>query len=160
MITFKAKTPNGEIIKSALTPFNFPAGEAHTKREDRRDLEPTEIAILQADPFNLHDDLFQLAMWNDYALTQKHQPQRVLVIPYFPGARADRGVPFGLGVYAQFIDRLGLDQIILFDPHSPITMHELAETNAVLTDVYSHQLLSTRSSKISHAKPVHWNYCT
>lgn len=148
MITFKAKTNNGEVINSALSSFTFPAGEAHTKREDRRDLEPTEIAILQADPYGMHDDLFQLAMWNNYLRSQKEDINRVLLIPYFPGARADRGIPFGLGVYAEFIDTLDLNQIILFDPHSTVTMHELAETNAILTDVYSHELLSSHYAGI------------
>lgn len=114
MITFKAKTESGEIINSALSPFTFPAGEAHTKREERRELEPTEIAIIQADQ-NMHDDLFQLAMWSDYV---ERSAKRVLIMPYFPGARADRGNPIGIGVYASFIEYLYLDQIITFDIHS------------------------------------------
>jgi ribose-phosphate pyrophosphokinase len=125
MITFKAKTQSGEIIKSAISDFIFPAGEAHLKVEPKRELEPTEIAIIQPSADSLHDDLFKLAMWDDYLYT-KAGVKKVLILPYFPGARADRisaGVeePFGLGVYAEFITNLNLDQIIIFDPHSEAT---------------------------------------
>lgn len=136
MITYKAKTASGEIINSALTPFAFPAGEAHVKREDRRALEPVEIAILQPSPDSIHDDLFHLGMWSNYILWENADrpsggpSKRVALIPYFPGARADRGRPFGLGIYADFIRSLELDQIIIFDPHSGMTgdaLHAAAE---------------------------------
>lgn len=146
MITFKAKTATGEIIKSALSPFNFPAGEAHIKREEQRELEPTEIAIIQPSADSIHDDLFQLAMWNDYLkIENADRPpagpsKRVLVIPYFPGARADRGQPFGLSVYAQFVRNLDLDQIIVFDPHSGVTGDELHAAADTVTFVYSDEL--------------------
>jgi len=148
MITFKAKTASGEIIKSALSPFNFPAGEAHLKKEPQRDLEPTEIAIIQPSAESLHGDLFQLSMWDAY-LTGKTDIKRVLVIPYFPGARADRvspGVeePFGLRAYAEFIGSMMIDQIIIFDPHSPETVKELklADQGTTVTVVESDELFS------------------
>jgi len=144
MINFKAKTTSGEIIKSSLSPFTFPAGEAHTKQEDRRELEPVEIAIIQPSPDSLHDDLFQLAMWEKY-ITQEnyiYEPnsKRVLVIPYFPGARADRGQPFGLGVYADFIRSMQLDHIVIFDPHSGETGDQLHAAADDLTIVHSDEL--------------------
>lgn len=123
MITFKAKTASGEIIKSALSPFSFPAGEAHIKREDQRELEPTEIAIFQPSAESMHDDLFQLAMWSSYLLTTTSKS--VLIAPYLPGARADRGQPFGARVYAQFLGEMWIDQYITFDPHSPTIIEEL-----------------------------------
>lgn len=145
MITFKAKTPNGEIIKSALSPFTFPAGEAHIKREERRDLEPVEIALIQPDSESIHTDLFHLAMWNDYIARQDREngteTRTVLILPYVPGARADRGNPFGLSVYAEFINLLFVDQIIIFDPHSQVAP-ELLEGRENLTVVYSDELFS------------------
>jgi len=152
MITFKAKTSTGEIINSALSPFNFPAGEAHTKREEQRDLEPTEIAIIQPSADSIHDDLFQLAMWNDYLRlenqdlhsTPEKQSRRVLILPYMPGARADRGQPFGLLVYADFIRGLELDQIILFDPHSGMTGDQLHAAADELTIVHSDELFDQK----------------
>lgn len=141
MITFKAKTASGEIINSALSPFTFPAGEAHIKREEQRELEPTEIAIIQPSADSMHDDLFQLAMWNDYVLTQKHQPWRVLILPYVPGARADRGAPFGAEIYANFIGNLDLDKVIIFDPHSEVIVDRLEGFGLMDTVVVrSHEL--------------------
>lgn len=132
MITFKAKTATGEIIKSKLAPFTFPAGEAHTKIEDRRGYEPTEIAIIQPSATSLHDDLFQLAMW-DSTLQNEYEVRQVVLLPYMPGARADRGTPFGLEVYASFLNGMSLAQIILFDPHSPATLVELQNSFTDIT---------------------------
>lgn len=148
MITFKAKDQSGEIINSALSPFFFPAGEAHTKREEQREVELIEIAIIQPDAESIHDDLFQLGMWNDYlkrenmdlTSTPEKRSKRVLILPYMPGARADRGMPFGLSVYADFIRSMELDQIIIFDPHSGATGDELHAASNVLTLVKPYEL--------------------
>jgi len=126
MITFKAKDQSGEIINSALSPFFFPAGEAHTKREEQRDLESVEIAILQPDADSIHNDLFALRMWKDYISRRDFEADQikvktVLILPYIPGARADRGTPFGLEVYADFIADMYIDEIIAFDPHSTVS---------------------------------------
>jgi ribose-phosphate pyrophosphokinase len=148
MITFKAKTSKGEIINSALSAFRFPAGEAHLKREDRRDLEPTEIAILTPSPESLHDDLFAVAMWSDYLLQQSETKQRVLLIPYVPGARADRGTPFGAFVYADFITYLNLSQIVVFDPHSATIVDLLNDrSDSEITVVSSAELLATPAAR-------------
>lgn len=145
MITYKAKTANGEIINSALSPFSFPAGEAHIKRDDSKELQSTEIAIIQPDDNSIHDDLFHLAMWNEYILNDSYESNadvnRVLVMPYVPGARADRGNPFGLKVYADFINRQYFDQIVIFDPHSQVTP-ELLRGRPNLTVVYSDELFA------------------
>jgi ribose-phosphate pyrophosphokinase len=149
MITFKARTANGEIIKSALSGFTFPAGEKHLKHEERRDLELTEIAILQPDADSLHDDLFQLSMWA-YRLLETSN-KSVLILPYVPGARADRGNPFGARIYAQFIGETWVDQIICYDPHSEVIVEELKlwiHDEAVVTVVTPEAILNTRDSKI------------
>jgi ribose-phosphate pyrophosphokinase len=48
-----------------------------------------------------------------------------LFLPYFPGARQDRrmvpGEPFTVKIYADLINRLGLDKVTIFDPHSDVT---------------------------------------
>jgi ribose-phosphate pyrophosphokinase len=150
MITYKAKTSNGEIIKSALSPFTFPAGEAHTKREERRELEPTEIAILQFSPESIHDDLFQLAMWSNTVFSESGKIKRVAIIPYFPGARADRGTPFGAEVYVEFVYSLMLDQVITYDPHSEVYVKLLQNDPALtVTPVYPHETLGTMTAQIT-----------
>lgn len=125
MIKFKAKTVNGEVINSALSDFTFPAGEAHIKREERRELEPVEIAVVYGSTIDLHNDLFKVMMWSDYLTHTDPSIKQVLVIPYFPGARADRGYPHGASVYASMFNNLGIEQIVLFDPHSDVIMEEL-----------------------------------
>jgi ribose-phosphate pyrophosphokinase len=158
MITFKAKTSSGEIIKSAISDFIFPAGEAFIKVEPKRELEPTEIAIIQPSKDSLHDDLFKLAMWSNYLPNHRPDINTSLVIPYFPGARADRiseGVqePFGLEVYTDFINGLNLDQIIIFDPHSQKTP-EMLHAYRNVTVVYSDELFSQPEIK----QHMVWNY--
>ena len=129
MIKFKAKNAAGEIVNSALSPFTFPAGEAHTKREERRNLEAVEIAVITPSANSIHDDLFQLAMWVNYIEEFKYETGReirvIVLLPYFPGARADRGTPFGLHVYAEFLRRLMVDEIVVFDPHSDALFEQL-----------------------------------
>lgn len=152
MITFKAKTTDGEIIKSALTPFVFPAGEAHIKREDRRSTEHVEIAIIQPTPDSIHTDLFHLAMWIDYITKEDEkngtETRTVLVLPYVPGARADRGTPFGLQVYAEFINGLYIDQIIIFDPHSQVAPERISGREN-LTVVYSDELFNQQTVRVA-----------
>lgn len=149
MITYKAKTNTGEIIKSALSPFTFPAGEAHTKREERRQLEPTEIAILQFTPESIHNDLFQLAMWSNTIFQESGRIKRVAIIPYFPGARADRGAPFGAEVYVEFIYSLMLDQVITYDPHSQVYVDLLQNDPALkVTPVHPHEILATSAAQM------------
>ncbi len=140
-LTFKAREANGEIINSALSEFTFPAGEKHIKQTEGRDLQPVEIAVFQPTPETMHDDLFTLAMWADL-LAQHHEDLKtVLIMPYVPGARADRGLPFGLSIYAGFINELDIDQIIIFDPHSQRTP-ELVSGFDSLTVTYSHELFA------------------
>lgn len=145
MITFKAKDASGEIINSALHEFTFPAGEKHIKQTEGRDLQPVEIAIWQPTPDSIHNDLFTLAMWNNFLHFGQNGngPKRVLIMPYVPGARADRGNPFGLLVYSEFINDFFLDQIIVFDPHSTVT-EELLGDSENLTVVYSDDLFDQK----------------
>ena len=140
-LTFKAKEANGEIINSALHLFTFPAGEKHIKQTEGREIQPVEIAIFQPTPESLHDDLFALAFWNNFLMPR--DVRRVLIMPYAPGARADRGLPFGAQIYAEFIGGLLLDQTIIFDPHSAVVVDELRyfDGNRV-TVAYSNELFA------------------
>lgn len=135
MITFKAKEPSGEIINSALSPFKFPAGEAHIKREEQRELEAIEIAVVQSSSGEINNDILSVAMWADYIAQEvaaKGKPIRtVLILPYIPAARADRGAPHGAKVYAKIINSLNIDQIIVFDPHSEAAALELSASDQV-----------------------------
>jgi ribose-phosphate pyrophosphokinase len=148
MITFKAKEANGEIINSAYHEFTFPAGEKHIKKTEDRPTQPVEIAIFQPSPDSIHNDLFTLAMWADMLVPEHPETKSVLVMPYVPGARADRGLPFGLEIYAGFINELEIDQIIIFDPHSQVAPEKLRGYEN-LTVVYSYELF-----ELGHMKAV------
>lgn len=131
MISFKAcsnRDGYGEFFKSGITSMTFPAGEIHLKQDPQRKLEPLEIAIMQPTPDSIHSDLFTLNMWIDYLWTEfddnrvEELPRTLVLIPYLPGARADRGNPFGAKLYAKAIGDLRVNKVISFDPHSAV-MH-------------------------------------
>ena len=109
----RLRIDGGTKIVPAHNLFRFPGGESHVN------FEPTstvQIAYLTGADGN---DLMGLAMWAD-AIRRTGGMRSVLVLPYLPGARADRGTPLGAKVYADFINSLGIDQIFTVDPHSDV----------------------------------------
>lgn len=121
-IVFRAKTKVGYTVDSPLQPFFFPDGAAHIKGADDFDPEPYDFQIADIRGLN-HSDLFALAMW-EYVCREYGQPS-VVLLPYLPGARADRGIPFGAEVYGEFLSNLFLSQVITLDPHSPIAVQQI-----------------------------------
>ncbi len=99
---------------SGLEPFQFPGGESHIKGVDSPKVKAQLAYMRGADA----DDLIMLAMFAD-AVHQREE-KLLIALPYLPGARADRGNPFGAKVYADFINSLHADRVICLDPHSPI----------------------------------------
>lgn len=113
-LRFRAKTVQGWTVDSPLEPVVFPDGAVHIKNADDPAEYAYQIAIVQG---MSHDDLFTLAMWAD--AVDHRDEKKVLILPYLPGARMDRGVPTGAFVYANFIiDQVRPDKIITVDPHS------------------------------------------
>jgi ribose-phosphate pyrophosphokinase len=109
----RRRIDHGTLISTKHEIFQFPGGESHIN------FHPTatqQVAYLQTADGN---DLMELAMWAD-AVKRSAKYASLLVMPYIPGARADRGVPFGAKVYANFINSMGIDQIISLDPHSDV----------------------------------------
>lgn len=120
-ISYSTRFGPGFVAQTMFEGMQFPAGEAHIKLladEERHDVGPlTQIARINSADGN---DLFQLAMWADAV---KNRAERaILEIPYLPGARADHPeeLVYGARVYADFINSLHLDKVIVFDPHSYI----------------------------------------
>ena len=124
MIKFQTRIGPGFYTTPTFEGMFFPAGEAHVKvineNEDKGPL--TEIARVYG---YSADDLMLLAMWADYCVARGSET--VVIMPYFPGARQDRGLPFGLGVYASIIETMDLNQLIVFDPHSEALHGRLTE---------------------------------
>lgn len=94
--------------------FQFPGGEYDLKNALNPDFEGTWVADVRgADPADLVAAglLGEMKRWyNSF----------VLMLPYLPAARADRGTPCGAKVYAKLINALGADQVITIDPHSAV----------------------------------------
>lgn len=131
MIEFSTRIGPGYFTTPTFEAMTFPAGEAHIKVVNENEYKGplTEIARVYGADGN---DLFTLAMWADachrradirHAAEPASAPDRIVVfLPYLPGARADHCdfIPFGTGVYAEFINSLGADQVVCLDPHSPV----------------------------------------
>lgn len=114
MIKFRAKTLNGWTVDSPLQSVTFPDGAVHISGADN----PTSFDFQIAWVTGLdHSDLFTLAMWADVCSSRGERS--VLVLPYLPGARMDRGVPFGSAIYGDFIRTMVRpDKLVTLDPHS------------------------------------------
>lgn len=115
-LTFRTKVKTGFTIDSDWSAFTFPAGEAHVKSFGEHNPENIEYQLADLRGADSHE-LFQLAMWADACYSRGDAT--VLLLPYLPGARADRGEPSGASVYAAFINDMVIDQVITLDPHSP-----------------------------------------
>lgn len=95
--------------------FKFPGGEWHLRNVQPLAGAITWVAMVRgADP----NDLVAAALLGDVAY---HQSARfVLLLPYLPAARADRGIPLGAGVYADFIRSMNVDMVVTVDAHSDV----------------------------------------
>lgn len=111
-IQFRSRVPQGFHVESAVEAFRFPGGEWHLRTPQN---ETPTIAIVRG---MTPDDIVILGMWADWAHSMG--ARAVAHIPYFPAARADRGTPFGAKVYADLVNSIGLDEVVIFDPHSPV----------------------------------------
>ena len=125
MIKAFATVPAGFTVFSDATEMTFPAGEQHIKTQAGSTQTPSHVLISGADA----NDFVSAAMWIDHARQGGHAV--TAQIPYLPGARQDRGTPFGAQVYANLINSMGADRVVCFDPHS-LVMPALVENLAVV----------------------------
>lgn len=136
MITFK-RLHHGTRLSALEEPtpkaFKFPAGEVDLKNvtvESHLNL----ISIIQPNKDSLHDDLFSLAMSQ-----QVSSSYHSVIMPYFPGARADRGNPTGVKVYAEFLGSILDDKatVYIYDVHSELSKEIILDENfnSVFVDV-------------------------
>lgn len=104
---------DGTVTPDGARTMMFPAGEQHVV--PGRDTDEALAVLVRGAGA---EDLLAAAM----AIDAAHREGRAtaLVIPYLPGARQDRGTPFGAEVYARLINAMGADRVIALDPHSPV----------------------------------------
>lgn len=126
MIKTYATVAAGFTVYSDAVSMNFPAGEQHIKVSEASTQTPSHVLVTGTDA----NDYVAAAMWIDHAHQLGHKVSAL--IPYLPGARQDRGNPFGAQVYANLINSMKADRVVCFDPHSPV-MPELIN-NLVVVD--------------------------
>lgn len=124
-IQFLTKNTDETLCESLIEPFRFPAGEWHLRLPEKN-VEPKSIAVIYGTDVN---DLVVLGLWAD-AMKQRGE-RTTAYIPYFPAARADRGEPFGAKVYANIVNSFELDEVVIFDPHSPVIVSLLNNVRVV-----------------------------
>jgi ribose-phosphate pyrophosphokinase len=125
---FKIKVPGfeGEWVKQNNR-FLFPGGEIGVKLDSENYAfnHTTNPVMITA---RIHDavDLFELALIQD-AVKELVQPRTniKLFMPYVPYGRQDRvcdkGEPFSLRVFANYINSLNFHSVAIVDPHSDVT---------------------------------------
>lgn len=113
-IKFRSKVAQGWGIHSKVEPFKFPGGEWHLRLPNN---EIPDYAYVVNDN-DIAKDIILLGLWADWC--HSLNCKAVVKMPYLPAARADRGTPFSGKVYANLINSLDIDEIIVFDPHSDI----------------------------------------
>lgn len=110
---------SGEEIQ--FEKFTFSGGEPHIKINPNFDLTEKITVTHRMQSFN---DLGFLCLAAD-ALQRMGAKLGTLFIPYFPAARQDRvmvaGEPLSVKVYAQIINSLGFEKVMVFDAHSEVT---------------------------------------
>lgn len=111
--------------------FQFPGGEWHLRNIPPIPTDQGAVTLIAdvrgADP----NDLVKAALWADVAHRANFDDANrvdyrfVLMCPYLPGARADKGTPRGASVYAHLIRSMSPHRVIALDPHSPEIIHVL-----------------------------------
>ena len=128
MIKFQGKHKSGFTVDLPVSPFTFPAGEAHIKGLDALDVTDYDYFITDIRGHN-PQDLFHATLFVDGVSELDFEAgvssEHYLLLPYLPAARADRGTPFGARTYASFINSLDYDAVFYIDPHSPVMPENL-----------------------------------
>lgn len=103
------------IRRNVAEPFQFPGGEWHLKDIAELPVGTTWIADVRGAS---SDDLVIAGLLADVA--HQRQSPFVLMLPYLPAARSDRGLPAGAYVYSRFVNSVNAQQVIGIDAHSPV----------------------------------------
>lgn len=112
-------------VRSGLGPIAydssvFPGGEPHIRILEKLDGSDEVLITHRINSFN---DLGLLLIAVDALRRMRVEAIRA-IIPYFPAARQDRvmtpGESLTSKVYADLINDLGLDDVVIFDPHSEV----------------------------------------
>lgn len=125
--------------------FIFSGGEPHIKIKSNFDVNQPVMITHRINSFND----FGLLLLTVDALRRMNVKIINAFVPYFPAARQDRimipGEPLSVKVYANIINSLGLNKVIIFDPHSEVTPALLNNVEVI----YNYQFIEEVIKKIS-----------
>jgi ribose-phosphate pyrophosphokinase len=145
------KPLNGKEID--FQSFTFSGGEPHIKIKTDFD---TEEAITITHRLNSFNDLGLLCLAVD-ALQRIDAKVSNLIIPYFPAARQDRvmvkGEPLSVKVYADIINGLGFEKVLVLDPHSEVTPALVNNCEAVSNHRFIQQVIESIGSNVTLISP-------
>ncbi|MCE7993425.1 MAG: ribose-phosphate pyrophosphokinase [Roseivirga sp.] len=135
-------TPFGNGID--FEKFTFSGGEPHIRIVDRL-TSADELMITQR--INSFNDMGLVLLAVD-ALRRIGVRYISLFIPYFPGARQDRlmtfGEPLTVKVYADLINALNFEKVIILDPHSEVTPALINNVQVITNHHFVGQVLTGR----------------
>jgi ribose-phosphate pyrophosphokinase len=129
---FQVVTGEATIEAQAFEVFSYPMGDITVRRIPDTDLVAGTIQLLQINRTAVDWTLVQ--EWSTLAERLFPGQPRVLALPYLPSARGDKDVPSPAAVNATLAADSGITDIITIDPHSPVWLTTLRDTNPVIRE--------------------------
>ncbi len=122
--------------------LTFAGGEPHIKIQQALSVTDELMIIQRVKSFN---DMGLILLAVD-ALRRIGVRHISLLIPYFPGARQDRlmvaGEPLTVKVYAELINALNLEKVIILDPHSDVAPALIHNVQVVSNHAFAREALA------------------
>jgi len=129
---FQVVTGEATIEAQAFEVFSYPMGDITVRRIPDTALVAGAIQLLQINRTAVDWTLVQ--EWSMLAERLFPGQPRVLALPYLPSARGDKDVPSPAAVNATLAADSGITDIITIDPHSPVWLNTLRDTNPVIRE--------------------------
>lgn len=133
--------------------FLFAGGEPHIRINPNFDKSKNVTVTHRLNSFN---DLGLLCLAVD-ALQRLGAKLGTLVIPYFPAARQDRvmvkGEALSVKVYAQIINTLNFEKVLVFDPHSDVTPAVLANCEVISNHAFIQRVIGATGNDVVLISP-------
>jgi ribose-phosphate pyrophosphokinase len=133
--------------------FTFSGGEPHIKINPNYIINEKVIITHRLNSFN---DLGLLCLAVD-ALRRMDAKIEKFIIPYFPSARQDRvmisGEPLSVKIYADIINNLQIEKVVVFDPHSEVTPALLNNCQVISNHKFIERIVATIGNDVTLISP-------
>lgn len=147
---------NFKPIKGAEVQFEsfiFSGGEPHIKINPNFNQSKSLTVTHRINSFN---DFGLLCLAVD-ALQRMNAKLETLIIPYFPSARQDRvmvsGEPLSVKVYANLINSLQFNKVVVLDPHSEVTPALLNNCEAITNHKFIEKVIQKIGANLLLVSP-------